>query len=268
MERPRRETQLPSRYREPSPLRFSVNRNDVDQALAVIAAAPEECVDKLPTFIPTELPQFTANYVVNRPGFSQYTNRSEAGFFKLLFSDSVVEIVSKETNANADSRCGRPPLSLQTTRRWVPTTIAEIRMYIGINLHFGLYPLTVRDDYWRIHEIGEFMGLKRFEQIHRFFSLNSSPTTPSNAPWFYRVQAFVQPVKMPIVPPPIWQLTKQWWPLKADQEISSRSRGSQLILATSYGVLATMVISGHGYFTQESMALRRLQKANKHAGHK
>jgi hypothetical protein len=58
MQRPRRETQLPSRFREPSPPRFfqmeshpkrrridpeKVDRNDVDQALAVIAAAPEEC---------------------------------------------------------------------------------------------------------------------------------------------------------------------------------------------------------------------------------
>jgi hypothetical protein len=39
------------------------------------------------------------------------------------------------------------------------------------------------------------MGLKRFEQIHRFFSLNSSPTTPSNAPWFYRVQAVAELIR-------------------------------------------------------------------------
>ena len=85
MQRPRRETQLPSRYREPSPPRFyqinshpkrrridpeEVDRNDVDQALAVIAAALAECVDELPTFILIELPQFAANFVENRPGSS------------------------------------------------------------------------------------------------------------------------------------------------------------------------------------------------------
>jgi Transposase IS4 len=32
------------------------------------------------------------------------------------------------------------------------------------------------------------MGLKRFQQIHRFFSLNSNLTRPSTAPWFYRIQ--------------------------------------------------------------------------------
>jgi hypothetical protein len=126
MQRPRREIQLPTRYREPSPPRFSqinnhpkrrridpveVDRNDVDQALAVITAALEEGIE-LPTFILTELPQYTANYVENWPGYSQYTHLSEAGFFGLFFSDSVVEIISKETNAYADIHCGRPPLSL------------------------------------------------------------------------------------------------------------------------------------------------------------
>jgi Transposase IS4 len=34
------------------------------------------------------------------------------------------------------------------------------------------------------------MGLKRYQQIHRFFSLNNINTTltPPNAPWFYRIQ--------------------------------------------------------------------------------
>jgi Transposase IS4 len=202
MLRPRRDIQLPSRYREPSLSQLSpinsqpkrprfhpekVDRNDVDQALAVIAAAPE-CSNELPTLILTELPQFAANYIENRPGYSQYTTLSEAGFFKLFFTDIVVEIISKETNAYAEFHLRNPPLSFQTTRHWVPATIAEIRVYIGINLHFGLYPLIVRDDYWRIHNIGQFIGLKRFQQIHRFFSLNSNPITPANAPWFYRLQ--------------------------------------------------------------------------------
>jgi hypothetical protein len=73
---------------------------------------------------------------------------------------------------------------------------------------------------------------------------------------------------MPIFPPPIWQLMKQWWPSKADQEILSRSRGSRLILAISYGASTTIAISELDYFTQEWTALRRLQKANKHAGRK
>jgi hypothetical protein len=88
-----------------------VDRNDVDQALVVITAALEEGVE-LPSFILTELPQYTANYVANRPGYSQYTILSEAGFLGFFFSDSVVEVISKEINAYADIYRGRTPLSL------------------------------------------------------------------------------------------------------------------------------------------------------------
>jgi hypothetical protein len=69
MLRPRRDIQLPSRYRESSPPRLSqinnqlkrrridpekVDRNDVDQALVVIAAM-SECSDELSTLISIEL---------------------------------------------------------------------------------------------------------------------------------------------------------------------------------------------------------------------
>jgi hypothetical protein len=116
MLRPHRDIQVPSKYRGPSLSRLSqinsqskrcrihpkkVDRNDVDQALAVIVPTLE-CSNKLPTLILTELPQFAANYIENRPGYSQYTTLSEAGFFKLFFSDLVVEIISKETNAYAE----------------------------------------------------------------------------------------------------------------------------------------------------------------------
>jgi hypothetical protein len=70
MQRPSRITQIPLRYRESSPLRLlhnnkrlkrcsidpkNVDRNNVDQALAVIAPA-SECLDKPPILILTELP--------------------------------------------------------------------------------------------------------------------------------------------------------------------------------------------------------------------
>jgi Transposase IS4 len=39
------------------------------------------------------------------------------------------------------------------------------------------------------------MGIKRFQQIHRFFYLNSDPITPSNAPWFYCIQAVAELIR-------------------------------------------------------------------------
>jgi hypothetical protein len=101
MQRQRRDARLPSRHRSNSPPRFSktndlrkrrriyvetVDRNDVDQALAVIAPAPE-CSNGPPQLISTELPHFEANHVQNRPGHTPYTNLSEIGFFEHFFSD-------------------------------------------------------------------------------------------------------------------------------------------------------------------------------------
>jgi Transposase IS4 len=201
MLRPRRDIQIPARCRSGSPPRLqqnnnqrkrrrinleNVDRNTVDQALAVIAPAPE-CSNRPPVLISTELPHFNANYVENRSGRPQYTDLSESGFFGLFFSDFVVEILSKETNTYAEFKFQNPSPDFLPKCHWIPTTPAEIRVYLGINLHFGLYPLTVRRDYWRIHNLGEFIGRDRFEDIHRFFSPNLAPSS-LNAPWFHRIQ--------------------------------------------------------------------------------
>ena len=81
MIRPRRDTQKPLRYRLNSPPRLqqnnnqrkrpriglkTVDRNNVDQALAVIAPA-SECIED-PILNSTELPQFEAKYVSDRDG--------------------------------------------------------------------------------------------------------------------------------------------------------------------------------------------------------
>jgi hypothetical protein len=63
----------------------------------VILPAPE-CGNEPPTLISTEMPEFKANYVQNRPGHSRHANRTELGFFELFFSDTVVQIISEETN--------------------------------------------------------------------------------------------------------------------------------------------------------------------------
>ncbi|KAF7502237.1 hypothetical protein GJ744_006420 [Endocarpon pusillum] len=201
MPRPQRNTQIPLRYRDisPSPTPRSnsqpkrpridsknVDRNQVDQALAKTEAAPEGAdKDEPPTLISTELPEFKANYVQNRAGAPRYTSLSTIGFFQLFFSDFVVEMLSEETNKYAASKLENP--SFLEKCHWVPTTPAEILVFIGINLYFGLYPMSVRADYWKFHNLGQFMSRHRFELVYRFFSTHSAPAPP-NAPWFYRIQ--------------------------------------------------------------------------------
>ena len=161
MTRPQRNIQIPLRYRSKSPPRFeqankqpkrrridpvTIDRNNVDQALAVIEPVPE-CIKELPTLLSTELSQFEANYVQNRAGSSQYTNLSELGFFELFFSPTIVEILSEETNSYVEFHLYNLPCLLSKSCHWIPTTPAEIRVYLDIHLYFDLYQLTVREDY-------------------------------------------------------------------------------------------------------------------------
>ena len=85
-----------------------IDRNNVDQALAVIAPA-SECTDESPTLISIELPHFEAKYVENREGAPQYTDLSVLGFFQFFFNDSIVKIIFKETNSYAKSQLQNPP---------------------------------------------------------------------------------------------------------------------------------------------------------------
>jgi hypothetical protein len=116
MLRPRRDTRIPLRYREKSPPRIDrsnnqhkrrrievagAERNIVDQALAPIAAA-SECSTEPLILISTKLPQFEANYVINRAGASRYIGLSEIEFFTLFFDDLIIDILIKETNLYAE----------------------------------------------------------------------------------------------------------------------------------------------------------------------
>ena len=60
-------------------------------------APASECTAEPPT-----LPHFAANYVSSRAGASKDADLSKLGFFKLFFSDSVVEILSEEINFYAE----------------------------------------------------------------------------------------------------------------------------------------------------------------------
>jgi hypothetical protein len=112
MIRPRRDTQIPLRYRESSPPRLfritnqpkrrridleNVDRNDVDLALVVIAPAPKYS-DEPSILILIELPYFYANYVRNCYREPYNSNLLEIDFFKLIFSNFVIKILLEEIN--------------------------------------------------------------------------------------------------------------------------------------------------------------------------
>jgi hypothetical protein len=111
----------------------------------VVAACSKNAAINHLTLIPNELPQFKANYVENHSEESQHAKIPELGLFKLLVSD-LVKIISKENNFDMELHLRNLPLSLRKTRHRVPISPAEMSIYLGINIHFGLYPLAVQED--------------------------------------------------------------------------------------------------------------------------
>jgi Transposase IS4 len=55
-----------------------------------------------------------------------------------------------------------------------------------------LYPFAAQSDYWKIHNLGKFMSKYRFEQLHRYFTINDEHTNPRpiDAPWSNKLQPF------------------------------------------------------------------------------
>jgi hypothetical protein len=69
--------------------------------LALIAAAPEDA-SKLPTLIPSEIPEFEANYVKDRAEYSRYTGFPEYQLFALFFIEKIVQTLVANTNSYAE----------------------------------------------------------------------------------------------------------------------------------------------------------------------
>jgi Transposase IS4 len=65
------------------------------------------------------------------------------------------------------------------TRDWKPVNSTDIWRYMGCLLYIGESIEGKHEKYWSsLHQMGRFLGLKRFEQIHRFFTLRNEESDP------------------------------------------------------------------------------------------
>jgi hypothetical protein len=64
-------------------------------------------------------------------------------------------------------------------RSWHPMTVGELHRYLGVWVYLSRYPVIQRLELWsETHCLGRYISLKRFEQIHRFFSLRDAVANP------------------------------------------------------------------------------------------
>ena len=108
--------------------------------------------------------------------------------FSLFFSDEVLVRIRDNTNQYAQFHPS--PADQLYTRKWYPTTVPELKAYIGVYIWMGLHPETTRADFWNtdpdkgpIHDrVRQAIALKRWQQLDRFLhiSIPHDPTQSSS----------------------------------------------------------------------------------------
>ena len=155
-------------------------------------------IDPRPSKIPKKKPPLPGPppehvpILINNPlvhGHSQIPEHIEPddaySIFCLFFDESTLSIIRDHTNQYAELD---PPANKPFTRKWYPTTIGELRAFIGTCIWMGLHPESAITDFWNtnpdkgpIHQrVREHISLMRWQQIDRFFhiSLPQTPNTP------------------------------------------------------------------------------------------
>ncbi len=101
-------------------------------------------------------------------------------FFSLFITSSMLEQISEFTNTKAQKT-----ERTAKQRPWIPTSGAEIGVFVGILLFMGLISINRTESHWDTHsdmhgnpEISQAMTLTRFDQIKRFLKLSDPNTDP------------------------------------------------------------------------------------------
>ncbi|XP_065844140.1 piggyBac transposable element-derived protein 4-like [Oscarella lobularis] len=97
-------------------------------------------------------------------------------YFQLYWSDDVIDLLVKNTNAYAEHIRGPNPSS--SCREWYPTTRPEMKAFLGVTLLMGLLKLPRLEDYWQKSfpylktQIPVVFSKTRYEQLKRFLHVS------------------------------------------------------------------------------------------------
>nr|XP_040020350.1 pogo transposable element derived with ZNF domain b isoform X3 [Gasterosteus aculeatus aculeatus] len=105
-------------------------------------------------------------------------NTDAIDFFHLLFPQELTELITKETNAHAKT-CRFMGLGYSD---WVPTTVHEVKGFLGLVILMGLHNLPDPSQYWswshydNSYAFYRAMSFKRFQQITANIRMGSFAT--------------------------------------------------------------------------------------------
>ena len=195
-QRPSRNAKKPSRYRDSTPSILSdsevtqkvVKQKRQNAPLRPIAAetVPEPALpdSKLPPYRPPL--EYT-----KKGGHSVALGLTQLQLFLQFFPSTVMAIIVAATNSHgerANRIKDRNPLSTQY-RKWHSTTISELYRYFGCLLFLGLHQEPQHQVCWEVdgYNLGQYLPLKRYEQINLYFTLRDRVTTPpkEQEEWFW-----------------------------------------------------------------------------------
>lgn len=161
------------------------NRVSTDADHVNLEPRPTKKLKKSPAE-PWEMPQFSPMKINNeltfgRPNTTKFATPYE--MFTRFLTDDILHAIVKHTNDYADLY---PPPPTFGARDWQPTTVKELRAYIGAYIWMGVHKEAAVEEYWRtdpskgpIHEtVSKHISLRRWQQIDRFFHI-SPPQTPA-----------------------------------------------------------------------------------------
>ncbi len=95
-------------------------------------------------------------------------------FFSLFITSSMLEQISEFTNTKAQKT-----ERTAKQRPWIPTSGAEIGVFVGILLFMDLISINRTESYWDTHSDRHGNPeISRFDQIKRFLKLSDPNTNP------------------------------------------------------------------------------------------
>ena len=126
-------------------------------------------------------------------------------FLHLLGEQTLAALV-ESTNEYANYYTQKP--TLPRSRPWYNLTRNELIVFIGTLFYMGRHPEHNIEYYWRpeMHHLGQYMLKNRWEQIHRFLTMNTQERQPDQ-PWFYKLEPAVTTIRSNIasaVSPASW----------------------------------------------------------------
>ena len=202
-QRPKRNSKLPKRFLDSAPSVPSDNQVAQKMAKRKQQNAPLKpiAVETVPnpTLLQSELPHYIPPLeYTKRGGHSLVQGLTQLQLFLQFFSTTVMAGIVVATNSygertNTTETINRKPDSPHH-RKWHATTISELYRYLGILLFIGLRREPVEEKLWNItgYNLGQYMGLKRYQQLSQYFTLRDLATTPlaPSDEWF----AVLEPV--------------------------------------------------------------------------